>query len=323
MRRHHAVHDREPRDQRNAHLHQGDAGAARNREDQWNEEHEPDLEEDRDAHDEGDEHDGPVHAPLAKQANERGGDARRSTRLRHHLAQHRAEGYDDRDEPKDAAHAVLKCLDRAAERHAGHNTQRQRDRDQHDEGMKLESCDQDDQQHYRRERVQQQQCVMTHAARLSSSATMASGEWLMSHTQAPSSADGSSSVASWLSSSAAGMKCPRRAARRSSSNDRAPVRKTKRTSAAPRVRSTSRYCRLSAEQAIASPRPAPCASRRRAAIASSQGRRSSSVSGMPAAMRRTFSAGCMSSPSTKSRSSARANRAPIVVLPEPDTPMIT
>ena len=33
MRRHHAVHDREPRDQGNAHLHQGDAGAARNRED--------------------------------------------------------------------------------------------------------------------------------------------------------------------------------------------------------------------------------------------------------------------------------------------------
>src|SRR5580700_3802482 len=59
------------------------------------------------------------------------------------------------------------------------------------------------------------------------------------------------------------------------------------------------------------------------AIASSQGQRSSSVSGTPFFIFSTLAAGWNSSPSRKTKPSFFANKVAIVVLPEPETPMTT
>jgi len=67
--------------------------------------------------------------------------------------------------------------------------------------MKLEACDQHDQHCDRAERQEQQLGVRTHAAWPTRSATMMSGVSRISHTHACSSGDGSSRIASWLSSS--------------------------------------------------------------------------------------------------------------------------
>src|SRR6478735_2508938 len=61
----------------------------------------------------------------------------------------------------------------------------------------------------------------------------------------------------------------------------------------------------------------------RAAMRSSQGQRSSSVSGVPARMRATLSGECRPSPSMKPRPSASAMPAATVDLPEPETPITT
>jgi|SRR5688572_14416804 hypothetical protein len=108
------MYDRKPGHEGNADLHQGHAGATRDREYQRNQEDESDLEEHRNADDERDEHDGPMHAPLAEPRDERGRDARRSAGLRHHLAEHRPEPDDDGDESENAADAILKGLHDAA-----------------------------------------------------------------------------------------------------------------------------------------------------------------------------------------------------------------
>jgi hypothetical protein len=57
-----------------------------------------------------------------------------------------------------------------------------------------------------------------------------------------------------------------------------------------------------------------------AATASSQGQRSSSVSGTPARILATLAAGCSESPSMKGQSSLLASSWPTVDLPHPETP---
>jgi hypothetical protein len=56
---------------RDADLNQRHSRSARDREHQWNQEDKADLKEHRDPDDEGDHHDRPVHATLAKEINER------------------------------------------------------------------------------------------------------------------------------------------------------------------------------------------------------------------------------------------------------------
>src|SRR5690606_17957299 len=61
----------------------------------------------------------------------------------------------------------------------------------------------------------------------------------------------------------------------------------------------------------------------RAAIFSSQGRRSASVSGILARILAMFAAGCRSSPSSNGQPSRAATALPMVVLPDPLTPINT
>ena len=218
------MHDRQPRNEGNTDLHEREPRPPRDREHQRDKQDESHLEEHRNADDEGDDHDRPVHSGFTESRDECGGDAGRRTRLGHHLAQHRAERDDDRDESEDRADAILECLHDSPERHAGDDSQGEGDRDQGDEGVQLEPRDQDDQRHDRRGCQEQQLRVCAHTARLTRSATITSGDSRISQTHARSSGAGSSSVVSWLSSSDAGMKCPRRLARRSASSSRLPAR---------------------------------------------------------------------------------------------------
>src|SRR5881409_3522670 len=126
--------------------------------------------------------------------------------------------------PPDTADAVLERFDDAGQRHPRHRAQAKGYRDQHNEGMEFEARDQNDQRNDRQEGVEQQERVLAHAARFTRSATIASGVSRISHTHACSSGAGSSSVVSWLSSSAGGMKWPRRLARRSARIARVPLR---------------------------------------------------------------------------------------------------
>src|SRR6516162_10532640 len=59
------------------------------------------------------------------------------------------------------------------------------------------------------------------------------------------------------------------------------------------------------------------------AIAVSQGARSASVNGCPLFILATFAGGCSLSPSSNLQQSRLARCCPIVVLPAPDTPMMT
>ena len=164
------------------------------------------MKEHGNADEERDDHDCPVHASLSEQCDERGRDARGTAGLRHHLAQHRAEGDHDCDESQNATDAVLERFDHGGERHPRRCAQAKGYDDQRNEGMEFEDRDQDDQRKHRQEGVEQQERVWAHAARFTKSATIASGVSRISHTHVCSSGAGSSSVAAWLSSRAGGMK---------------------------------------------------------------------------------------------------------------------
>src|SRR5258705_3999321 len=284
------MHHRQPGHQRDTDLDERHPRAPGDSEHQRDEQNEPHLEEDRDSNDEGDEHDRPMHAPFSEEVDQRYGDARGSARLRHHLAQHRPEADDDCDEAMYVADAVLKRLDRSEWSHAGHDAHRQRNRNECDEGMKLEAGDEHNERAHRKQCVEKKAGGSSHADPRATRAVIRScGDCPMSHTHASSSGSGSSSVVNWLSNRDGGMKCPFRAARRWATSSRRPLRNTKRSSGAS-ARRMSRYDRLSAEQDITSPAPASLASRIRAASERSHRARSSSVSGIPRDMRSMFSA---------------------------------
>jgi hypothetical protein len=84
-------------------------------------------------------------------------------------------------------------------------------------------------------------------------------------------------------------------------------------------RNTSRYARRNAEHAVTAPRSSW--SRSHPLIAFSHGSRSASVRGMPARIFSTLDFGWNPSPSMNAISNVVATARPIVVLPEPDTPM--
>src|SRR5687768_9645353 len=233
MRRQHAMNHRQSSHQRDADFYERHSRAARDREHQWNQEDEAHLKEHRDPDNESDHHDRPVHPPLAKQVDERRRNARGRARLRHHPAEHRPKTHDDCDEPECPAYTILKRFHRRARLHARGDSHRERDGNQRYEWMKLESRDEDDERDDRQQREKKQAGFERHAdARFTRSATIASGVSLISNTHALSSASGSSSVASWLSSRVAGMKCPLRLASRSTNISFDPRRRMKRTSSA-------------------------------------------------------------------------------------------
>ena len=115
------MHDRQSSHQRNTDLDERKARPPRNGEDERDEENKTDLEEDRKADDECDEHDGPMHTTFTEPGDQCGSDTCCAARFRHQLAQHGAEGNDDGDEPEDASDAGLERVDYRAERHVGHD----------------------------------------------------------------------------------------------------------------------------------------------------------------------------------------------------------
>ncbi len=118
------------------------------------------------------------------------------------------------------------------------------------------------------------------------------------------------------------MKCPVRRPMRARATSSSSLRYRKQTPG-PAARSTSRYSCLRAEQETTAPTPRRVVSRIQPARALSHGSRSWSSRACPAAILAMFVAGWKSSPSTKGTSSRPASSLPRVVLPEPDTPMIT
>ena len=145
MRRHQAVHDREAGEQRDADLDQRHAGAARDDEDERREQDEADLEEERDADEEGRDHHRPVHTGLAERVDQRARDAVGAAGFGHQLAEHGPEAEQHADETERAAEAVLEFLHDLADRQAGREAEETRRDDQRDERMELEARDQDDQ----------------------------------------------------------------------------------------------------------------------------------------------------------------------------------
>lgn len=141
----------------------------------------------------------------------------------------------------------------------------------------------------------------------------------MSITTARSSWPSGSSVASCESSSLVGMKCPERPSSLDPRTSRLPSR-CRNTTPGAWARIASRYPRFNAEQATTRPLAEPASSR---PTVPSQGARSSSFRGVPAAILAMFSTGCRESPSANGRPSSCATRAPIVVLPQPETPITT
>ena len=93
---------------------------------------------------------------------------------------------------------------------------RERDADQREERMQLETRDEHDERDHGEKSVQKQTGVSGHTdARAMRAAMISSGDFAMSITHACSSGDGTCSASNWLSSNAGGMKCPRRWAIRS------------------------------------------------------------------------------------------------------------
>ena len=122
MWRHHSVHDRKPRHERDADLDQRHARTTRNGEDKWNQQYKSNLEEHWNADDERNEHHRPMQSLLAKQRDQCRCDARRAAGFRHDLAQHRAKSHNDRDEAQYSTDTILKCPDCGGERHASNHS---------------------------------------------------------------------------------------------------------------------------------------------------------------------------------------------------------
>lgn len=112
------MHHRQPSHEGNTDLDERRPRAAGDGEDQGDEQDKADLKEDRNAHNEPDDHERPVHPALAEPADQRRRDARGAARFGHHLAQHRPQSHDDRDGAQRGSHAVLKRLHEAARGHA-------------------------------------------------------------------------------------------------------------------------------------------------------------------------------------------------------------
>ncbi|MDT4829141.1 hypothetical protein FQZ97_625550 [compost metagenome] len=160
VRRHQAVDHREAGEQRDADLDQRHPGTPRDDEHQGYQQDEADLEEQRDAHQEGRQHHRPLHAFLAEGLDQRTGDLVGAAGFGHQLAEHGAQGEDHADEAEDAAEAFLEGFDDLLHRHARGQAEEAGGDDQGNEGVELEAGDQDDQADDGDHRIQQQVGVM-------------------------------------------------------------------------------------------------------------------------------------------------------------------
>jgi hypothetical protein len=135
-----------------------------------------------------------------------------------------------------------------------------------------------------------------------------------------SSGSGSSSVANWVSSSEGGMKCPLRAASRRAirSHRLSDTRCGHRVGCQPGYRDRRV---LSAEHATGHDCRRAASRRSRRQGPSSQGQRSSSVSGSPLCIFSMLDCGWNQSPASKIQFSRCASVDAIVLLPQPDTPI--
>ncbi|CDN43501.1 hypothetical protein BN871_DA_00140 [Paenibacillus sp. P22] len=152
MRRHKAVHDGQAGDERHADLHERHACLAGDREHERDEQDEADLEEDRNADDESDDHHRPVDVALAEQPDQRCGDALGAAGFGHHFAQHRAERQNDRQQAERVAHARLDGIDDAdgavldgEQRHARRQSDADRRDDKRDERIDFRDRNQQEQ----------------------------------------------------------------------------------------------------------------------------------------------------------------------------------
>src|SRR6516165_8893106 len=146
-----------------------------------------------------------------------------------------------------------------------------------------------------------------------------STSWPASTVAPASSAPGGSKASNCDRSSAAGMKWPDLTASRPPMSSGEPLR-YKNWTLGQCARSWSRYLRLSAEQLATPPSRRPA---NHSPTLSSQGWRSSSLSGSPAVILAMLACGCRVSASTKGTRSRCASAAPTVDLPDPETPITT
>ena len=168
MRRHQAVGRREAGHQRQTQEQQRNAFAARQREHDRREQHETHAEEHRQAHDESDERDRPVHVPRAEEADHPVGDDFRAAGFGQHLADDRPEADDDRDEPQRVADALLERAYDRPERHPRNSAHEQRDEGEGDKRVEARPRDEG---HQPRDRRRQ--------------STAAGRGWRRSHRQGP------------------------------------------------------------------------------------------------------------------------------------------
>ena len=120
------------------------------------EQHHADAEKDRQADDEGHEHERPVEALFPEGGDERLRDDLRAAGFGEEFAQHGAEADDDGDETERAADALLKGLRDVEQPHAGAQADAERGEHEGDEGVHLPAGDEEDEQRHRRRCVEEE-----------------------------------------------------------------------------------------------------------------------------------------------------------------------
>ena len=163
MWRHEAVRGGEPGDDGDAEVEKWQLGLAREGEDDGDEQHHADAEKDRQADDEGHEHERPVEALFPEGGDERLRDDLRAAGLGEELAQHGAKANDDGDETERAADALLKGLRDVEQPHAGAQADAERGEHEADEGVHLPAGDEEDEQRHRRRCVKEQRGLRAEA----------------------------------------------------------------------------------------------------------------------------------------------------------------
>ena len=148
MRRHRAMHDRQPRQQRHRDQHGRTPAALRGRQHQGHHQHQPHFEEHRHAHHDAQHQHGPGNAALAEDLHQKAAQRRRAAGARQQAAQHRAQSKDDRDVAHQVPDARGERDRHLRQRHAGGNAQAQCGDHQRQRRMQAHADDQQEKQEY-------------------------------------------------------------------------------------------------------------------------------------------------------------------------------
>src|SRR6202008_3254382 len=121
-----------------------------------NEEHEAHLKESRQPHHQSNHHHRPADVLFSEESDQRVRNLIRSTRFRHHLAQHGSKGHNNRDVSKRVAQARFKRMDYGLQRHAREYSQGQRSKQQSDKRIQLENSNENNQTDHGNQRRDEQ-----------------------------------------------------------------------------------------------------------------------------------------------------------------------